>query len=243
MVAFWITSYFWTAILKVESCIFAIHRGVIDWWPEYDLHMDIEIPSSAIALHKADQALFVIGQIPLGALVVVCLAAFLAWTPNPQIGKICLRFRTRPRTRVAFACFCVSLLVCWALSLGREMGAQIPFARAAVATGQVHFAWNPSSGSDKKSDAVRSADFDLWCREAMMRSCPGCEQGYYMNSYHTMNGINLLWPFSIFVSGFFLMERGVREARKGHLCHRCGYNLTGNVSGRCPECGTICKPH
>jgi hypothetical protein len=24
-------------------------------------------------------------------------------------------------------------------------------------------------------------------------------------------------------------------------CQRCGYNLTGNVSGRCPECGTAVK--
>lgn len=24
--------------------------------------------------------------------------------------------------------------------------------------------------------------------------------------------------------------------RRGH-CRKCGYNLTGNVSGRCPECG------
>ena len=23
-----------------------------------------------------------------------------------------------------------------------------------------------------------------------------------------------------------------------YLCRQCGYNLTGNVSGRCPECGT-----
>jgi len=22
----------------------------------------------------------------------------------------------------------------------------------------------------------------------------------------------------------------------------CGYNLTGNVSGRCPECGTVTNP-
>ena len=27
------------------------------------------------------------------------------------------------------------------------------------------------------------------------------------------------------------------HARKG-LCPRCGYSLTGNVSGVCPECGT-----
>ena len=30
---------------------------------------------------------------------------------------------------------------------------------------------------------------------------------------------------------------GERRARN-NLCPRCGYNLTGNVSGVCPECGT-----
>ena len=28
-----------------------------------------------------------------------------------------------------------------------------------------------------------------------------------------------------------------RRARRGG-CRKCGYNLTGNVSGRCPECGS-----
>ena len=27
-----------------------------------------------------------------------------------------------------------------------------------------------------------------------------------------------------------------RQRKKG-LCLKCGYNLTGNVSGVCPECG------
>lgn len=26
-------------------------------------------------------------------------------------------------------------------------------------------------------------------------------------------------------------------SRPGHFCIECGYDLTGNVSGRCPECG------
>jgi hypothetical protein len=26
------------------------------------------------------------------------------------------------------------------------------------------------------------------------------------------------------------------------LCEKCGYNLTGNISGRCPECGTFIPP-
>lgn len=34
--------------------------------------------------------------------------------------------------------------------------------------------------------------------------------------------------------------RRVRRSRKG-LCLYCGYNLTGNVTGVCPECGTRIK--
>ena len=32
--------------------------------------------------------------------------------------------------------------------------------------------------------------------------------------------------------------RARAAGRSAHLCRRCGYNLTGNVSGVCPECGT-----
>lgn len=32
-----------------------------------------------------------------------------------------------------------------------------------------------------------------------------------------------------------------RRPSLGH-CQKCGYDLTGNVSGRCPECGTPTKP-
>ena len=35
--------------------------------------------------------------------------------------------------------------------------------------------------------------------------------------------------------------RSSRKPRGGH-CGTCGYNLTGNTSGVCPECGTVIKP-
>ena len=35
----------------------------------------------------------------------------------------------------------------------------------------------------------------------------------------------------------FLWWRDRRCIREG-FCRKCGYDLTGNVSGRCPECGT-----
>ncbi len=31
-----------------------------------------------------------------------------------------------------------------------------------------------------------------------------------------------------------------RRPLPGH-CRQCGYNLTGNVSGKCPECGNPCR--
>jgi len=36
----------------------------------------------------------------------------------------------------------------------------------------------------------------------------------------------------------FLWWRDRRRIPPGH-CQRCGYNLTGNVSGVCPECGEV----
>ena len=37
--------------------------------------------------------------------------------------------------------------------------------------------------------------------------------------------------------GIAFIRRAIRLRRGG--CIHCGYNLTGNVSGRCPECGAV----
>ena len=34
------------------------------------------------------------------------------------------------------------------------------------------------------------------------------------------------------------IRRHYRETRGPNRCGKCGYNLTGNASGSCPECGT-----
>jgi hypothetical protein len=38
-----------------------------------------------------------------------------------------------------------------------------------------------------------------------------------------------------------ILHRHDRPIPPGH-CQHCGYNLTGNVSGKCPECGTGVGP-
>ncbi len=55
-----------------------------------------------------------------------------------------------------------------------------------------------------------------------------------------------LWiPTVLFAGTFVYVYRPYRryKHRKRHgLCLSCGYNLTGNESGTCPECGTGVEP-
>lgn len=53
-----------------------------------------------------------------------------------------------------------------------------------------------------------------------------------------------LWPLvAALVAGnvFWYWRDWRRRVRPGH-CAKCGYNLTGNISGRCPECGQVSSP-
>jgi hypothetical protein len=51
------------------------------------------------------------------------------------------------------------------------------------------------------------------------------------------------WAFGA-VGGYIIakrIERRIHDRQAKGLCCNCGYNLTGNVSGRCPECGVEIK--
>jgi hypothetical protein len=45
-------------------------------------------------------------------------------------------------------------------------------------------------------------------------------------------------PFIVFIVWRILLMRRQERRRTKHLCMVCGYNLTGNLSGTCPECGS-----
>lgn len=64
----------------------------------------------------------------------------------------------------------------------------------------------------------------------------------HMHMAHLQQGLHVLFvplwiPFLAFgVPSLVLWWLDRRRPTAGH-CPHCGYNLTGNVSGRCPECG------
>jgi hypothetical protein len=52
-----------------------------------------------------------------------------------------------------------------------------------------------------------------------------------------------LWlPFLILLVPTLLLWRRDRRKPRPGFCRRCDYDLTGNTSGRCPECGTPIAP-
>ena len=47
------------------------------------------------------------------------------------------------------------------------------------------------------------------------------------------------WPTVIFaIPPFLALAAKLRRKKRTEECETCGYNLTGNVSGVCPECGS-----
>ncbi len=76
----------------------------------------------------------------------------------------------------------------------------------------------------------RSRDYSAWW--------PHWEPNRRVNSDWFYLMVPLWIPLLIIaVPTAILFWRGRRRARPG-FCVQCGYDLTGNVSGRCPECGT-----
>ena len=56
-----------------------------------------------------------------------------------------------------------------------------------------------------------------------------------------MSWVVPLWvPFAIVCLPTAILWHRDRRTVKPGCCQRCGYNLTGNVSGICSECGEPC---
>ena len=60
--------------------------------------------------------------------------------------------------------------------------------------------------------------------------------------YDLAINFQLLWVPAAAIAQVVLISIDLRKRYATGHCQDCGYNLTGNVSGRCPECGKETKP-
>jgi hypothetical protein len=95
--------------------------------------------------------------------------------------------------------------------------------------------WSVSRNQRLPEIAIRPSE---WVpRFARVKS--GAKRG----AYETSVDLPLFLPFTtVAVVTGFLWYRDRRRIPPGH-CQKCGYNLTGNVSGVCPECGENTYSH
>ena len=63
----------------------------------------------------------------------------------------------------------------------------------------------------------------------------------YRATKHDLPPLGLIWLLAILLWGSMMICFRQRRTPPG-FCVQCGYNLTGNVSGVCPECGSPIIP-
>ena len=134
-----------------------------------------------------------------------------------------------------WACVACSLVVgvAWSVSNFRSVVFQAPYVLTILSRGRISVGTSRLDGVPVRN----SVYFISKPIEAVGPFFPG------FDSWVTLGGWNMLaiplWlPFGLaFVPATILVIRYRRRTVEGH-CQKCDYDLTGNESGRCPECGT-----
>ena len=91
--------------------------------------------------------------------------------------------------------------------------------------------WVAVGGTGQRPFGLGFACFDN------LRARLGLKPAYYSDARGIAFTIPLWIPFLAVSVPSVIAWRYTRRLLKGH-CRQCGYDLTGNVSGRCPECGS-----
>lgn len=81
----------------------------------------------------------------------------------------------------------------------------------------------------------------MWMPELIIKYCRRGTVSPYTFELHQMAYMLLLslWPAAMGIIGQGVADFA-RKSIKGPCCSVCNYDLTGNVSGKCPECGVEC---
>jgi hypothetical protein len=127
----------------------------------------------------------------------------------------------------------------WLVSYGWET--QQSFSRVGLSYGRLyikHF-WKVHSWDDYPNRAQAEhlpPGWDWWHRTqpGLPEPIPTLKQG---PGYFRM-ALPLCVPFLVLLIPTLLLWRRERRKLRPGFCRVCDYDLTGNTTGRCPECGT-----
>ena len=170
---------------------------------------------------------------PAASVPLLCLCSYAmlttAWPPMR-------RWRlTRIARTVATIAACVTLAA-WIVSITASVC--VPYAPAR-ALGLAHGSLVLHSGVDFSGKPLRfRAQLTPITLRAQYSSVSGTWSGGRIATVYYY----AIWPglVALIVPSLILWLVVPRPPPPG-FCQSCGYNLTGNVSGRCPECGTKVK--
>ncbi len=165
---------------------------------------------------------------------------------NPTMRR---RFRIRRIAKWTGLVLCVLVLVAWGVSTVKwvvwsRTGGTWTY-ESSLLYGSFHLERYPASWSPK-----RLQGFSIWpyfkvppveatAIHRLGLTLPKSHQHFSVISTPPWTGtveIPLWIPFVLLAVPAALLWWRDRKPPRGH-CQRCGYNLTGNTSGTCPECG------
>lgn len=159
---------------------------------------------------------------------------------------------------------CVLILVLWTVSLVSNIDCNTPSWSCDSGQGAftvVHRTWSGETQSVAQWEHEQADGCGLrWDRNMPVVKSPWRRLGFFLPRFggvpvyelriprpngklylqvHTLAVVLPYWllllPIALPTAVLWWRDR--RRFPAGH-CTRCGYNLTGNVSGRCPECGS-----
>ena len=177
---------------------------------------------------------------PLGAqhtavwAVLICFIAYVLATVSVTTVR---RWNLTRSVRNAAVVASLTILVLWVISVVAYV--RLPYApKRAVAVGRgnfIHHTGVSIAGTPLTLTATWSPTTDVLGEWATSSASWGNGRVAY-SSYIP------IWPLAVAVAlpTAVLWLVVPRRYPAGH-CQECGYNLTGNVSGVCPECGTEVK--
>jgi hypothetical protein len=150
----------------------------------------------------------------------------------------------RPVLKWAGTVVCVLLVAVFAVSMryqvdwkNRDASVHLSFWAGHIIFNSYGYARPKASDPGWKAFRIQAPD-PFWRRAAV----PFRPLGVYWSGGRVSLQCPLWVPFVLgAATTAVLWWRDRRRIPQGH-CRKCGYDLTGNVSGRCPECGTIIAP-